>query len=165
MRKTLHRTQTGDTIVEVLISIAILGFILASSYALSTRNQLSALKTQERAEATSIANTQLESLRAYLETRLISTIASPTFCLTRDTAGNVGVVVPSGPGSTPDPSITADLLINYDNQCEQNYFRFSIWKPGPVAGIDATDVGAQASSGAFAVTVRWERAGGGQDEG
>lgn len=60
------KNQKGDTIVEVLISIAILSMVLVASYALSNRNGAYIQQSQERGEAQKISERQLELLRDYL---------------------------------------------------------------------------------------------------
>jgi type II secretory pathway pseudopilin PulG len=56
-------TQRGDTIVEVLIAMAVLGLVLASAFAISNRSYATGLNAQERNEALKIAESQVELLR------------------------------------------------------------------------------------------------------
>ena len=58
--------QKGDTIAEVLISVAVLSLILSISYGLANRSTLAVRQSQERSEAQQINNGQLEQLRSYL---------------------------------------------------------------------------------------------------
>lgn len=78
----------GDTIVEVLIVVTILGFILMISYSVATRTQRTNRQTEEHSQALKIAESQLENLRAYP-----SAISDAKFCF--DTAGQV-VALPAG---------------------------------------------------------------------
>lgn len=64
----LKLNQKGDTIVEVLISVAVVSLILTASYALSNRSSLAIRQAQERSEALKFSESQLENLRAYLAT-------------------------------------------------------------------------------------------------
>lgn len=64
--KQIFKNNKGDTIVEVLISIAVLGLILSVSYALANRDTQYVQQSQERAEAQKISEQQLELLRDYL---------------------------------------------------------------------------------------------------
>ncbi|HUB93961.1 MAG TPA: hypothetical protein VMB52_05665 [Verrucomicrobiae bacterium] len=57
------RDQKGDTIIEVLISIAIASLVLVSSYVLTTRNVDTIQATQEHSEALQLAQGQIEFLR------------------------------------------------------------------------------------------------------
>ncbi|MBA3757879.1 hypothetical protein H0X09_03370 [Candidatus Saccharibacteria bacterium] len=62
--KTSNRNRNrGDTLVEVLLSIAIVGLAIASSYALATRALRQAITASERTEALKIAEGQVESLK------------------------------------------------------------------------------------------------------
>jgi type II secretory pathway pseudopilin PulG len=55
--------SSGDTIVEVLICLAIMGFTLGAAYSIANRSLLSIRDAQERGEATKYAEIQLERLR------------------------------------------------------------------------------------------------------
>jgi Tfp pilus assembly protein PilV len=65
--KKLLKNSKGDTIVEVLLSIATLSLVLTVSYALTNRNSQYIQQSQERSEAQNISEQQLELLRDYLE--------------------------------------------------------------------------------------------------
>ena len=58
------KNQRGDTIVEVLLSIAILALALAISYSLANRSLRAGLSANARTEATAIAQGQIELLKA-----------------------------------------------------------------------------------------------------
>ena len=58
------RSQAGDTIVEVLMAIAIVSFVLVAAYVTANKNTLTNQDTQERGQATQLATTQLEFLRS-----------------------------------------------------------------------------------------------------
>lgn len=55
--------QRGDTIVEVLIAIAVISGVLATSYAIVNSNSRSYQQGSERVEALKIAEERLELLR------------------------------------------------------------------------------------------------------
>lgn len=57
-------SQRGDTIVEVLISVAVASMVLASAYAITNRNVRTTQDTQEHSQAQQIAQQQIERLRA-----------------------------------------------------------------------------------------------------
>ncbi len=63
MLKLLRLSPKGDTIVEVLIALAVLGVVMTAGYAISTRSLSSVRAAQERSEALKIAESQLELLR------------------------------------------------------------------------------------------------------
>jgi len=59
-----HRRESGDTIVEVLIAIAIVSLILVSGYAITSKNTQSMQDSQERIQAQHLVESQIEALRA-----------------------------------------------------------------------------------------------------
>ncbi len=60
-------SQTGDTIVEVLLCIAVLGLALGTGYALTNRSFTYGLSSAERAQAQAIAQGQVELIKnAYI---------------------------------------------------------------------------------------------------
>jgi type II secretory pathway pseudopilin PulG len=59
--KTLGRA--GDTIVEVMVVLAILGLAISISYATANRSLLNARQAQENSEATELIQSQIEALR------------------------------------------------------------------------------------------------------
>ena len=65
MQHKTKRAQSGDTIVEVLICIAILGAVMGGAYAIANQNTRINLGSQDRLSATKIAQSQLELLKGY----------------------------------------------------------------------------------------------------
>lgn len=53
----------GDTIVEVMVVLAVLGLAIGISYATANRSLLDARQAQENAQATELAQAQIEALR------------------------------------------------------------------------------------------------------
>ena len=75
----LRLSNSGETIVEVLIVIMVLGSVLTSAF-LVTRQATGANQTaQERTEATEYAQGQIERLRTYLA-RNSATLLPSSFC-------------------------------------------------------------------------------------
>ncbi len=58
--------QQGDTIVEVLICMAIVGFSLSSSYSLSRLSLRKVRDAEERGQSSQLVQMQLERLKAFL---------------------------------------------------------------------------------------------------
>ena len=56
------RSERGDTIVEVMIVLAILGLAIGIAYSTANRSLLNARQAQENARATEIAQGQVEAL-------------------------------------------------------------------------------------------------------
>jgi Tfp pilus assembly protein PilV len=59
-----NKNSAGDTIVEVLIAVAVASLVLVSAYATSNRSVHSIRDTQEQQEALTVASTQVELIRA-----------------------------------------------------------------------------------------------------
>jgi prepilin-type N-terminal cleavage/methylation domain-containing protein len=57
------KTSRGDTIVEVMMVLAVLGLAISISYATANRSLLDARQAQENAQATALAQSQIEALR------------------------------------------------------------------------------------------------------
>lgn len=86
MRKlfTLRRNERGDTIIEVLIAIAVVSLILGGAY-VTTNNSLRAERgAQERTDATKLVEAQLESIKSIASTTpdAIFVTAPGNFCIT-----------------------------------------------------------------------------------
>ena len=73
--------QKGETIVEVLIAIAILALVLSASYALARRSSQGVRQAQERSEALKFAEEQLELLKSYGSTSRASIPNNSVFCV------------------------------------------------------------------------------------
>lgn len=61
---TMHLGKKGDTIVEVLISLAIISVVLVSAYALTSKNTASSQEVQEQSTALKLLEKQAELLLA-----------------------------------------------------------------------------------------------------
>lgn len=66
MKKLTNIGSKGDTIIEILLSIAVLSLVLSVSYGLANRSSQSIRQAQERGEAQKLAEEQLELLRGYI---------------------------------------------------------------------------------------------------
>lgn len=66
MKRLIKLGSKGDTIIEVLLSIAVMSMVLSASYGLANRSSQSNRQSQERAEAQKIGEEQLELLRGYI---------------------------------------------------------------------------------------------------
>lgn len=78
----IHR-ERGDTIVEVLIAIAVLGSVLGSASIIVNKNVKTNLATQERAQAVKLAERQLELFRVAVATtpNFLNTLPVGSFCM------------------------------------------------------------------------------------
>lgn len=55
--------QAGDTIVEVLIAIAVISLVLVGAYVTTTKNMASTQDAQERTQAVKLVESQIEYFR------------------------------------------------------------------------------------------------------
>lgn len=58
--------QRGDTIVEVLLAMAVVGMVLGLAYGITNRSIAIGRSAQERSEALKLAETQVELLKEYI---------------------------------------------------------------------------------------------------
>lgn len=61
-----HLTQSGDTLIEVMVVLTVLGFAIAISYATANRGLLNVRQAEENSSATEKVQSQVENLRALL---------------------------------------------------------------------------------------------------
>lgn len=93
MNKLKRLTSRGDTIIEVMVVLAVLGLALSISYATASRSLTQARQAQENTEATTLLQTQIEQLRGNYD--VPSTITSkyiytnPYFCLNNGVRTNL----------------------------------------------------------------------------
>jgi len=83
-------TQTGDTIVEVLVVVAIVTLVLGGAYASARRSFITTVQTQERGEAVKHLEAQLEGVKALsdLANSPIYQSGLGTFCANMGTITN-----------------------------------------------------------------------------
>lgn len=153
-----HKSQTGNTIVEVMIALAIIGIIIAGAYGTANRSIRITQQAQERTRASKIAEQQVELLRSFVsgggEQSAAIFEASDYFCIATNDLDEQQVVVFSG--DIPDDEQQAVLTSGspdgvYPEDCvQENFYHISISRD-----ID---------SGRFTTQVRWSRIGGGVDE-
>jgi type II secretory pathway pseudopilin PulG len=62
-----NRRQAGDTIIEVLICMAILGFAMSLCYGIARRGLFIVRQAEEHSQSLQLAQGQLERFRAYLK--------------------------------------------------------------------------------------------------
>ncbi len=105
---SLKRNQVGDTIIEVMLAVGIVGLAIAGGYGIATRSLKQARQAQERGEALKLAEGQIEGVKALLansDTFLASAFtSSDPFCISE-----TNDVVPEKTFSDI-PEIDADTL-------------------------------------------------------
>jgi hypothetical protein len=106
MKKPLP--QVGDTIIDVLIAIAVVSFVLGGAYASSRQSLTTTIRSKERAEATKYVEQQAERLRASYKNNGTSDDVfdwTGAFCLNENLGINGGVCH-LGPDGRYEVSIT-----------------------------------------------------------
>ena len=140
----MRNSESGDTIIEVLIALVIIGLVLTASYATSTDSVNIIRRSQERTMATKLAEGQLEMIKAKINTNspeLDQVFDANGFCLDV----NDGSYTAQNAGTALLP--VADANFNeYEDECRQDEFFY---------------VHVFRESDRFNVSVRWERFGGG----
>lgn len=145
---TTKLTQRGDTLIEVLIALVILGLVLVSAYSSTSRSLRSARQAQERSEATKLAEAQAERLKSLAPQfrhpdRNVFITATP-YCI--DTSNTIREWATPG-----DPEVELKHTPPYPAECVTGDRYFA-----SITYDDAPDP-------LFTILVRWERIGGGED--
>lgn len=137
------RSDRGDTIVEVLIAIAVVSSVLAITYSVMNRN-LQLLRTnQERTEASKIAQSQLEQLKSEWNGTAQADQAD-FFARTRTTAFcMVSGSTPSFTGDAAHVNIAQDNFA-YPAGC------------GEISTFYYASIKYNSSEGSYTVRVRWD---------
>lgn len=87
-------SQTGDTLVEVLVCISIVSLILAGAYATTNRSATAVRNSQEHSEALKLIESQLEQIRSNAVSKTPTVFTSPApFCMV-----DAAVVTPATAG-------------------------------------------------------------------
>ncbi len=135
--------QGGDTIVEVLLAIAVASFVLVGSFAVANTNLRDVRDAQERGEALKLAQAQVETLKQLVE-RSSASVFGPSaprvFCF--DKAGTQRPF----PISAIPSDFQTDNFDNYPGGCDDysTFYHVSIER---------------GASGFFTIRVRWDRLG------
>ncbi|MBA2278919.1 type II secretion system protein [Candidatus Saccharibacteria bacterium] len=142
--ETRKRHQSGDTIVEVLIAIAVITSVLGTAFGTMNRNMLILRDNQERTESTKLAQGQIESLKAAWDNTSqkaqITGQSSFGFCM------NGTTVVDLTGNAAPTDITSADDFANYPAECKKSYYNIGIKR---------------LSGKTYRVYVRYDRVGGG----
>lgn len=73
--------QKGDTIIEVMVALTVIGMSLGIAYAITNRSLATGRAAQERTEALKLAETQLEELKVYEQSIADLRDNTDDFCL------------------------------------------------------------------------------------
>lgn len=135
MRRLLFNDK-GDTIIEVLIAVTVIGLSIGLAYGVANRSLKSARQSQERTEAVKLAEGQTEQLKALsyrddASDQGIFTLGQ-TYCL-------VNGIKQISSGLTIGP-LDADDLTKYNANCVEGLYHIAV---------------VPASNNNFAIYVRW----------
>jgi len=111
--------QRGDTIVEVLIAMSVIGLVLGASFGIANRATQTGRAAQERTEALKIAESQLELLKTHYEANptdydLLS--SGNTFCIKEGAAA----------GAEKEPINTADICADTDGEQGRGLYSITV---------------------------------------
>lgn len=141
-------SQAGDTLVEVMLAMAIIGLVLGGAYATASRSLRIGRQAQERGEALKQVEGQIEKIK-YLapdpNAKIFDTTTGPvsTFCI-QDVISN--------PATAKRSINNITDYANYPPECKkQTIYNISVT-------YDST------KDDLFIVSAVWDRLGGGQDE-
>ena len=157
------RNQRGDTIVEVLIALAVIGLTISTGYSIATRSLNGVQVSNERSEATKVAEGQIERLIASVRggESVGPTGSNPAFCFFINSIGETetrDVVTVAAPGVAGDygdcqdgPDGRYKIAILEETNMNVPCYNDS----GPPSKLTASE---------YAVNVQWDRIGGGQQQ-
>lgn len=92
----ISKRQNGDTIVEVLMAVAIVSTVLVGAFVATNRSSQTTRTAQERGEALKLAESQVELLKVAADTGTPDLATAPaSFCI----SGGATPIAPS-PGCT-----------------------------------------------------------------
>jgi prepilin-type N-terminal cleavage/methylation domain-containing protein len=150
--------QRGDTIIEVLIAIAIGSLILGITYSTMNRSLITGRRAQERSEALKLAESQLERIKSNVSqfgfTAAVPTKENTLYCMNVTTTDNTSVVtIPTPPGKFPPGNVFLDRLHDIDNDQFIDYH-------GAVVADKCSkgiyDTVSAVRNGLLSVIVRWD---------
>lgn len=133
----------GDTIVEVLIVVIVIGTVLTSAYAIAISSLQSMQLVQERGYALKLAEGQLENLKPAVikDPTLFSTANG--FCLNGTTATVLS-------GGSPSITLDTETYANYPQNCQKDP------NGGTCSGFCYHYGLKSAGNNNFTATVRWD---------
>ena len=141
----LKRRNAGDTIVEVMMVLAVLGMAIGISYATANRSLLNARQAQENSEATGLVQSQLEALRSMAP----NGTADPTknvfragdYCIDTSTYKIVPYVAGGPCHFKPEGDINSsglyDIRVHYNSGANDTFTAVATWDDVLGDGQDA----------------------------
>ena len=148
LRAAGNRRQSGDTIVEVIIVLAVLGLAIGISYATANRSLQATRQAAENSQATEILQGQIETLRSFaakpstdpnyiFQSSRAFCISSAGSIVTTGTISNTDVAAGTTTDYTkyPNYATTNDcyqnnlyhIIIGYDNASTETFTARATW--------------------------------------
>ena len=169
-RSSLKNFQRGDTIVEVLVAIAVLSAVLGGAFVSARRSFNATQQAKDRDQAVRLAESQTERLKAAtagLADVLFDSSSPAEFCLDND----LGLDNPATKANLTG-SLAADINMDtfadppYPSPCvlDSANRTFSSASPSSIPYYISIQRSGTDTNLTFTVRVRWERAGGGGRE-
>jgi prepilin-type N-terminal cleavage/methylation domain-containing protein len=141
-----HRAQAGDTIIEVLIVLAILSTSFALAYSTATRGLSAARQAQEHSEALQFISSQVELLRNVDNSSPAYDVGSGSFCMT-----GVNTAIHLKSGYPAPPTAAADDAARYPAACTHGPDL-----KGDGQGLYRVSATYDAPTNRFKIYVRWD---------
>ena len=124
----LKKHSRGDTIVEVLVALAVLSLAFVISYATANRALTDSQNSQEHTMALEYLDSQLEALRYYAGQSTSASLPTTSFFL-QPNLGNGTVQVEPAPGVEPGNGFSYSLSLIRDSNVQNTYHATITW-PG-----------------------------------
>jgi type II secretory pathway pseudopilin PulG len=155
--------QAGDTIIEVMISVAVVAAVLGVSYATANRSLRSGQQAQERGEALKLVESNLERLK-YISTKdfaattIFSQPVNSAFCIANMNSTSAMLSTISG----YNPVLNSDNFAGYVSGTTNCRFD-STGNTGGRYNLAIVYTGAGAND-TFIVSARWDSLSGTREE-
>ena len=159
----LRENQIGDTIIEVLLAVGIVGLAVAGGYGIANRSLRQARQAQERGEALKLAEGQVEAIKAYAAddgaTDTAALFSQDTYCVNLSNSTELTPITFTDAGRDL-PELDADTLGDYpDPECKEGLYHVALESESQ--GSSSSD---KVEIYEFTVSVRWFSLGGSDKE-
>lgn len=149
LRTRYSRRQSGDTIVEVLIAVAVVSAVIVGAFTIANRSSQQIRASQERSEALKITASAVEMIKSNKSTAVGNTVLNSPRCavlapLTQDQFKTFAMV-----DGGALPALASDKTDSYVAACNSS--------SNVVYSTSITRV----DDSTFQIRTRWDRVGGG----
>lgn len=141
---TRKLNSAGDTIIEVMIVLAVLGLAFAIASATATKGLNQSRNAQEHSQALGILSTQVELLRTAIADKKAVSAQTGVFCVSSDANLNALTDYSSFASSTTDSS---NGYAAYPSSCTQGNYHTGV------------DYNSDSNGGYYDIRVRWDGVG------